>query len=356
MLLIVAILEGVALMVSSFVIVILLPRKAKLSIVSIKLDPNEKERREKALLLNFGVINEATSNFSEVYKLGEGGFGPVYKGILKDGREIAVKRLSRTSGQGVVELENEVAFLAKLQHRNLVSLLGCCMEKEEKLLVYEFLPNTSLDKHLFDPVCKMQLDWGARYKIIEIIEGIAIAQGLLYLHEDSRVRVIHCDLKASNILLDSNMNPKISDFGLAKLFGVNEAHTNTSPMAGTYGYMAPEYALCGHFSTKTDVYSYGVLVLEIVTGQSNICLDESVDSVNLLSFVWQNWKEGQALKAADQSLGDRYMAEQVLRCLQIGLLCVQEDPAQRPSIASVVVMLSSHSFLLPDPLIPAFHG
>ncbi|XP_020577391.1 cysteine-rich receptor-like protein kinase 10 isoform X2 [Phalaenopsis equestris] len=352
MLLIVVILEGVALMFSSFVIIILLLRKAKLSIVSIKLGANDKEMgRGKALLLNFGVINAATSNFSEVYKLGEGGFGPVYKGILKDGREIAVKRLSRTSGQGVVELENEVAFLAKLQHRNLVSLLGCCMEKEEKLLVYEFLPNTSLDKHLFDPVCKMQLDWGTRYKIIE-----GIAQGLLYLHEDSRVRVVHCDLKASNILLDSNMNPKISDFGLAKLFGTHEAQRNTSRIAGTFGYMAPEYALRGYFSNKSDVYSYGVLVLEIVTGQRNICLDESVDSVNLLSSVWKNWKEGQALNAADQSLGDRYKPEQVLRCLQIGLLCIQEDPAQRPSIASVVVMLSSYSFMLPEPLIPAFLG
>ncbi|KAI0504969.1 hypothetical protein KFK09_015926 [Dendrobium nobile] len=348
--LIVVILEGVALMICFAIIIVLLLRKVNLSIVPIQHDADDEEvRREKSLLLNFGIINAATSNFSEVYKLGEGGFGPVYKGVLHDGLEIAVKRMSRTSGQGVVELKNEVAFLAKLQHRNLVRLLGCCVEKEEKLLVYEFLPNRSLDKHLFDPVQKVQLDWGTRYKIIE-----GIAQGLLYLHEDSRVRVIHCDLKASNILLDSNMNPKISDFGLAKLFGIDEAQGNTSRIAGTYGYMAPEYALRGLFSTKSDVYSYGVLVLEIITGQRNVCLDESIDSVDLLRSVWKNWKEGQALEAVDQTLGDRYLPKQALRCLQIGLLCIQEDPTQRPSMASLVVMLSSYSFMLPEPLIPTF--
>ncbi|KAH0458876.1 hypothetical protein IEQ34_011690 [Dendrobium chrysotoxum] len=340
--------KGVALIICFAIIIVLLLRKVNLSIVPIKNDANEEEvRREKSLLLNFGIINAATSNFSEVYKLGEGGFGPVYKGILHDGLEIAVKRMSRTSGQGVVELKNEVAFLAKLQHRNLVRLLGCCVEKEEKLLVYEFLPNRSLDKHLF--VRKIQLDWGTRYKIIE-----GIAQGLLYLHEDSRVRVIHCDLKASNILLDSNMNPKISDFGLAKLFGIDEAQGNTSRIAGTYGYMAPEYALRGLFSTKSDVYSYGVLVLEIIAGQRNICLDESIDSVDLLRSVWKNWKQGQALQAVDQTLGHRYLPKQALRCLQIGLLCIQEDPTQRPSMASLVVMLSSYSFMLPEPLIPTF--
>ncbi|XP_020693479.2 cysteine-rich receptor-like protein kinase 10, partial [Dendrobium catenatum] len=174
-LLIVVILEGVALMICFAIIILLLLRKVNLSIVPIKHDADGEEevRREKSLLLNFGIINAATSNFSEVYKLGEGGFGPVYKGVLHDGLEIAVKRMSRTSVQGVVELKNEVAFLAKLQHRNLVRLLGCCVEKEEKLLVYEFLPNRSLDKHLFDPVQKVQLDWGTRYKIIE-----GIAQGL----------------------------------------------------------------------------------------------------------------------------------------------------------------------------------
>ncbi|KAK8954015.1 Cysteine-rich receptor-like protein kinase 8 [Platanthera zijinensis] len=345
-LLIVSISEGMALVLSSLLFLVVLFRKKRTSsIASIDHDADEEEmRRDRPLLLDFGIISSATSNFSEVHKLGEGGFGPVYKGILNNGEEIAVKRLSKTSGQGIVELENEVAFVAKLQHRNLVRLLGCCLEKMEKLLVYEFLPNTSLDKHLFDSDRKIKLDWGTRYKIID-----GIAQGLLYLHEDSRVRIIHCDMKASNVLLDGNMNPKISDFGLAKLFGMDEAEGNTMRIAGTYGYMAPEYALRGLYSTKSDVYSYGVLVLEIVAGRRNIYLDESVDSIDLLKFVWKNWKEGRALQAVDESLGDRYMPQQALRCIQIGLLCIQEDPAQRPSMASVAVMLSSYSCKLPEP-------
>lgn len=351
-LLVVAISEGVALVLSSlFFLVVLLRKKHAVSISSI-IDHDavdEDMRRDRPLLLDFGIISSATSNFSEVHKLGEGGFGPVYKGVLSNGEEIAVKRLSKTSGQGIIELENEVAFVAKLQHRNLVKLLGCCLEKMEKILVYEFLPNTSLDKHLFDSDRKIQLDWGTRYKIID-----GIAQGLLYLHEDSRVRIIHCDMKASNVLLDGNMNPKISDFGLAKLFGMDEAEGNTMRIAGTYGYMAPEYALRGLYSTKSDVYSYGVLVLEIVGGRRNIYRDESVDSIDLLKFVWKKWKEGRALEAVDGSLKDRYIPQQALRCIQIGLLCIQEDPAQRPSMASVVVMLNSFSCNLPEPLMPTF--
>ncbi|PKA45664.1 Cysteine-rich receptor-like protein kinase 25 [Apostasia shenzhenica] len=347
---IIAITEGVALAVLTGIFLVLLTRKMKLSITPTIPEKKEEEIKTKqSLLLEVGIIRAATSNFSEQHKLGEGGFGAVYKGVLTDGQEIAVKRLSKASGQGVIELKNEVIFVAKLQHRNLVRLLGCCLDNEEKLLVYEFLPNKSLDKMLFDSEGKKQLDWGVRFRIIE-----GVAQGLLYLHEDSRLRVIHCDLKASNILLDGNMNPKISDFGLAKLFGIDDAEGNTSRIAGTYGYMAPEYALRGFFSTKSDVYSYGVLVLEIVTGLRNISLDEYMDYGDLLSYVWENWKEGQALQTVDPSLGDRFVYQQALKCIQIGLLCIQEDPAQRPSMASLVVMLSSSSVSLPEPLMPAF--
>ncbi|KAG0479232.1 hypothetical protein HPP92_010090 [Vanilla planifolia] len=330
--------------------VYLLRRQKKLSVTPMKHDDNEEEiRRDKSLLVDFSTLVIATDNFSKENKLGEGGFGAVYKGVLQDGQEIAVKKLSKTSGQGLEELKNEAAFVAKFQHRNLVRLLGCCLEKEEKMLVYEYLFNSSLDKLLFDPIRRTRLDWGTRYKIIE-----GIAQGLLYLHEDSRVKVIHCDLKASNILLDGNMNPKISDFGLAKLFANHEVQGSTSRIAGTYGYMAPEYALRGFFSTKSDVYSYGVLVLEIVTGRRNICLDDSMDSEDLLRFVWQNWILGQPLLTMDPTLGDRFIPEQALRCLQIGLLCIQEDPALRPSMASLVVMLSSYSFALSEPVKPTF--
>ncbi|XP_039129811.1 cysteine-rich receptor-like protein kinase 10 isoform X5 [Dioscorea cayenensis subsp. rotundata] len=179
-------------------------------------------------LFDLSTLREATNNFSDANMLGEGGFGQVYKGALKDGQEIAVKRLSRTSEQGLLELRNEVVFVAKLQHRNLVRLLGCCLEEKEKLLVYEYLPNRSLDKILFDPLRSQSLEWCLRYKIIE-----GISRGLFYLHEDSRLKIIHRDLKASNVLLDKDMNPKISDFGLAKHFGANETHKDTGRIAGT---------------------------------------------------------------------------------------------------------------------------
>ncbi|RDX98472.1 Cysteine-rich receptor-like protein kinase 25, partial [Mucuna pruriens] len=197
-------------------------------------------------------IRQSTNNFSEISKLGEGGFGPVYKGNLEDGTEIAVKRLSKTSGQGLEEFKNEVIFIAKLQHRNLVRLLGCCIEENEKLLVYEYMCNSSLDSHLFNEGKRKQLDWKLRLSIIN-----GIAKGLLYLHEDSRLRVIHRDLKASNVLLDQEMNPKISDFGLARTFEKGQSQENTKRVMGTYGYMAPEYAMEGLYSVKSDVFSFG---------------------------------------------------------------------------------------------------
>ncbi|PUZ65425.1 hypothetical protein GQ55_3G221800 [Panicum hallii var. hallii] len=239
---------------------------------------DEEMRSSESLLYDLSPLRAATYNFSEENKLGEGGFGPVYKGTLQNGQDIAVKRLSATSQQGQLEMKNEVFLLAKLQHRNLVRLLGCCIEERERLLVYEFLTNSSLDKILFDPARQHELSWGQRHKIIE-----GIGRGLLYLHEDSRLTIIHRDLKASNILLDADMNPKISDFGLAKLFSIDSSVGNTSRIAGTYGYMAPEYALHGIFSAKSDVFSNGVLVLEIVTGRRNTFTQDSGPSEDLLT-------------------------------------------------------------------------
>jgi serine/threonine protein kinase len=236
---------------------------------------------------NFSCMSLATNNFSEENKLGQGGFGPVYKGKLPSGEEIAVKRLSRRSGQGLEEFKTEMMLIAKLQHRNLVRLMGCSIQGDEKLLVYEFMPNKSLDRFLFDPIKQTQLDWARRY---EIIEGVA--RGLLYLHRDSRLRIIHRDLKASNILLDENMNPKISDFGLARIFGGNQHEANTARVVGTYGYMSPEYAMEGLFSVKSDVYSFGVLLLEILSGRRNTSFRHSDDS-SLIGYVSISYKAHQ---------------------------------------------------------------
>lgn len=295
------------------------------------------------------TLQTATNNFSDENKLGEGGFGGVFKGTLSNGQEIAVKRLSKNSGQGVQEFKNEVLLVAKLQHRNLVRLLGFCIAGEEKLLVYEYVPNKSLDQFLFDPVKQGQLDWGRRYKIIG-----GVARGMLYLHQDSRLRIIHRDLKVSNVLLDSEMNAKVSDFGMARIFGVDQTQGNTSKVVGTYGYMSPEYAMHGQFSIKSDVYSFGVLVLETISGKKNSSFYQSGYAEDLLSFAWKRWRDGMPLEFVDESIKDSCPINEVMRCMHLGLLCVQESIDDRPTMATAVLMLDSHSITLPMPQQPGF--
>ncbi|XP_021294100.1 cysteine-rich receptor-like protein kinase 10 [Herrania umbratica] len=297
-----------------------------------------------SLQFDFATVRVATSNFADANKLGQGGFGAVYKGLLSNGQEIAVKRLSTDSKQGEVEFKNEVLLMAKLHHRNLVRLLGFCLEGRERLLIYEFVPNTSLDHFIFDQVKRIQLNWERRYKIIE-----GIARGLLYLHEDSRLKIIHRDLKTSNVLLDADMTPKIADFGMAKLFAHDETRGNTSRVVGTYGYMAPEYIMHGQFSIKSDVFSFGVIILEIISGQKTNYFHNGESVKDLVSWAWKNWREGTALNLIDPTLRDGWRNE-MLRCIHIGLLCVQENVADRPTMATVVLMLNSFSISLPLPL------
>jgi len=313
---------------------------------------NAEDEFSDSLVVDFETLKAATDNFSPENELGRGGFGSVYKGVFSGGQEIAVKRLSCTSGQGDSEFKNEILLLAKLQHRNLVRLLGFCIEGQERILVYEFIKNASLDNFIFDLKKRQLLDWGVRYKMIG-----GVARGLLYLHEDSRYRIIHRDLKASNILLDQEMNPKIADFGLAKLYDTDQTSTHrfTSKIAGTYGYMAPEYAIYGQFSVKTDVFSFGVLVIEIITGKGNNNgrSNDDEEAENLLSWVWRCWREDIILSVIDPSLTTGSRSE-ILRCIHIGLLCVQESPASRPTMDSVALMLNSYSYTLPTPSRPAF--
>ncbi|KAM3706865.1 hypothetical protein ACJW31_03G183800 [Castanea mollissima] len=290
---------------------------------------NDRKQGNDLRIFSYKCIMSATNNFSLENKLGEGGFGLVYKGIFSQGQEIAIKRLSRNSGQGMLEFKNELILISELQHMNLVQLLGFCIHGEERMLVYEYMPNKSLDYFFFDSTKSKMLDWPTRFSIIE-----GIAQGLLYLHKYSRLRVIHRDLKASNILLDENMNPKISDFGMARIFQQNELEANTRRVVGTYGYMSPEYAMEGVFSIKSDVYSFGVLLLEIVSGRKSNNFYHTKHLVNLVGYAWELWKEDAMLDLMDPTLRD--------------------SAIDRPTMSDVIAMLANDSLTLPSPEKPIF--
>ncbi|GMY36986.1 cysteine-rich receptor-like protein kinase 15 isoform X1 [Fagus crenata] len=296
---------------------------------------------EELPFIDLATIRSATNEFSDSNKLGQGGFGTVYMGTLPDGKEVAIKRLSRKSWQGLEEFKNEIILIAKLQHRNLVRLLGCGIEGEEKVLIYEFMPNRNSNR-------SSQLDWKTCYNVIG-----GIARGLLYLHEDSRLKIVHRDLKASNVLLDHEMVAKISDFGMARIFCENQNTANTRRVVGSYGYMAPEYAMEGLFSVKSDVFSFGVILLEIISRKRNNRFYLTEHAPSLLAYAWGLWNEGKDLEIVDPLLMESCQTTEVQRCIQIGLLCVQEDPADRPTMSTVVALLGNESIALPPPRQPA---
>uniref|UniRef100_A0ACD5UL09 Uncharacterized protein n=1 Tax=Avena sativa TaxID=4498 RepID=A0ACD5UL09_AVESA len=300
-------------------------------------------------LYDFSQIKEATNNFSSGNKLGHGGFGPVYKGQLRSGLKIAVKRLETSSLQGLLEFQNEIQLIAKLQHKNLVKLLGCCTQGDrEKMLVYEYMENKSLDYFIFDMVKGARLNWSKR---LHIIDGTA--QGLLYLHNYSRLCVVHRDLKASNILLDSVMNPKISDFGMARIFCSNMAESSTTRIVGTHGYIPPEYAFEGVCSIKTDVFSFGILILEIITGKRTAHFYLYNGKLyNLIAYAWQLWIDGKWDEMIYCPAGNEY--HEIERCIHVALLCVQESAEDRPAMEHVVTMLNTKNMSLPPPTQPAY--
>ncbi|KAL6311069.1 hypothetical protein AAG906_026905 [Vitis piasezkii] len=311
-------------------------------------DLEDRELRELGMQTGYFSLRQikaATNNFDSANKIGEGGFGPVYKGVLSDGSVIAVKQLSSKSKQGNREFVNEIGMISALQHPNLVKLYGCCIEGNQLLLIYEYLENNSLARALFgSDEQRLNLDWPTRKKIC-----LGIARGLAYLHEESRLKIVHRDIKATNVLLDKNLNAKISDFGLAKLDEDENTHISTR-IAGTIGYMAPEYAMRGYLTDKADVYSFGIVALEIVSGKSNTNYRPKEEFVYLLDWAYVLHEQGNLLELVDPSLGSNYSEEEVMRMLNLALLSTNQSPTLRPSMSSVVSMLDG-KIAVPAPTI-----
>ncbi|KAE8692322.1 Cysteine-rich receptor-like protein kinase 2 [Hibiscus syriacus] len=310
--------------------------------------------RDSNLNFKYSTLEKATGSFDEANKLGQGGFGTVYKGALPDGREIAVKRLFFNNRHRAADFYNEVNMISSVEHKNLVRLLGCCCSGPESLLVYEFLPNKSLDHFIFDSSSGKDLTWEQRYQII-----IGTVEGLVYLHENSTNKIIHRDIKASNILLDSKFRAKIADFGLARSFDEDQSHISTA-IAGTLGYMAPEYLANGQLTDKADVYSFGVLLLEIITGKQNNRSKEVDHSDSIIATAWSHFQLGTAeeIYYPNLMLNDTSQCSevknQIYRVLHIGLLCTQEARSLRPSMSKVLQMLTKKDEDLPAPTPPPF--
>ncbi|KAM7487287.1 hypothetical protein LguiB_024771 [Lonicera macranthoides] len=312
-----------------------------------------KTLHDSSLNFKYSTIDKATGSFDDANKLGQGGFGTVYKGVLQDGREIAVKRLYYNNKHRAADFYNEVNIISSVDHKNLVRLLGCSCSGPESLLVYEYLPNKSLDRFIFDSNKGKALNWEKRFEII-----IGTTEGLVYLHENTKTRIIHRDIKASNILLDSRLRAKIADFGLARSFQEDESHISTA-IAGTLGYMAPEYLAHGQLTEKADVYSFGVLLLEIVTGRQNNRSKTSEYSDSLVSIAWKHFQQGTVEELFDpnlmlQNYHNNHLKTEVQRVVHVGLLCTQEAPRLRPTMSKTLRMLAMKDEQLPSPSNPPF--
>ncbi|XP_057457765.1 probable leucine-rich repeat receptor-like serine/threonine-protein kinase At3g14840 [Lotus japonicus] len=289
-------------------------------------------------------IKTATNNFDESFKIGEGGFGPVYKGVLSDGTIVAIKQLSSKSTQGNREFINEIGLISAFQHPNLVKLYGFCVEEDQLLLIYEYMENNSLARALFvkkedQEKHQLKLDWQTRKRIC-----VGIAKGLAYLHGESRLKVVHRDIKATNVLLDKDLNPKISDFGLAKLNDEDKTHIDTR-IAGTYGYMAPEYAMHGYLTDKADVYSFGIVALEIVSGTTNTVSHPQEECFSLLDWVHLLKQKGNLMDLVDWRLDGDFNKEEVMVMINVALLCASFSPTLRPSMSTVVSMLEGRTIV-----------
>ncbi|CAA0841154.1 Protein kinase superfamily protein [Striga hermonthica] len=286
-------------------------------------------------LYSYKELKTATDDFSPANKIGEGGFGSVFKGKLRNGRMAAVKVLSSVSKQGLREFLTEIQVISDVNHENLVKLYGCCVEGNQRILVYNYLENSSLADKLVgvQNSSRVQFNWQMRAKIC-----IGVARGLAYLHEEVRPHIIHRDIKASNILLDRDLNPKISDFGLAKLIQPNMSHISTR-VAGTIGYVAPEYAVRGQVTRKADIYSYGILLLEIVSGRRNTNMRLPPGEQSILELTWNLYEKNDLQSMVDQSLNGDFDIEQARAFLKIGLLCTQDAAKLRPTMSAVVQML-----------------
>ncbi|NP_001146863.1 serine/threonine-protein kinase receptor isoform X2 [Zea mays] len=297
-------------------------------------------------VFSYSELRKATQDFSGANKIGEGGFGSVFRGVLKDGTVVAVKVLSATSRQGIREFLTELTAISDIKHENLVTLIGCCAEGSRRILVYNYLENNSLAQTLLGVLCyamhaiagsrhsNIRFNWHARARI-----AVGVARGLAFLHEEIRPPIIHRDIKASNILLDKDLTPKISDFGLARLLPPNATHVSTR-VAGTLGYLAPEYAIRGQVTKKSDIYSYGVLLLEIVSGRCNTNTRLPSEDQFLLERTWALYEQGRLEDIVDMDIGGDRDVEEACRFLKIGLLCTQDAMARRPNMTNVVRMLS----------------